>query len=319
MISELVRVQPAAGNVVTLQDWRAGIRRVAPGLEIESMKADLTGEMSRFDFAGAKIWSIRSDTQRMRRIRPALDNRYRPMALIQIQSTQRVTQLGRECELTPGCFTFLDAATPHRIEHDGPFHLLVMEFPRSTFAPSVFHKAVAVRAEAHSAVDQPFFKCVDSLWSAAAFLHPEQHVAALRAVVSLGQLTTPMSSAANADDVPIRVLRAIEYIEQNLGESWLCPQAVADAQGVSRRYLDALFEAKRRRLQGWIWERRLQRAAEELAIDDLSRTNLSRSILQIALDLGFKTPSHFSRAFCRRFGVPPREFRRMAYKQRLAS
>jgi AraC-like DNA-binding protein len=240
------------------------------------------------------------------------------MAIIQLQGRQRVRQLGVECELTEGCFTFLDAAAPHRLEQSSAFHQLVVQFPRSTFTPAVFHKAVARCTGARNDVDEPFVTCVHTLWRAAPLLDPIQHVAALRALVSLAQLTRPMSLAANAHDIPTRVLKAIDYIEDNLGEPWLTPQAVADAQGVSRRYLDALFESKKFRLQGWIWERRLQRAAEELAIADPLRTRFSKSILRIATDLGFKTPSHFSRAFSKRFGVPPREYRRLACEGRIA-
>jgi AraC-like DNA-binding protein len=48
--------------------------------------------------------------------------------------------------------------------------------------------------------------------------------------------------------------------------------------------------------------RRLARARELLERTD-------RSALDIALDVGFKTPSHFTSRFRREFGVTPREIR----------
>jgi AraC-like DNA-binding protein len=99
------------------------------------------------------------------------------------------------------------------------------------------------------------------------------------------------------------------YIEDNLAEGWLNPQAVADAQGVSRRYLDDRFGRLGLRIEGWIWERRLLRAREELALASRLGRNNGKTIIQIALDTGFKSPSHFSRSFSSRFGVSPREYR----------
>jgi AraC-like DNA-binding protein len=52
-----------------------------------------------------------------------------------------------------------------------------------------------------------------------------------------------------------------------------------------------------------VMTRRLARAHRLLA-------HTRRSALDIALDVGFKTPSHFTSRFRREFGVTPREIRR---------
>ncbi len=52
----------------------------------------------------------------------------------------------------------------------------------------------------------------------------------------------------------------------------------------------------------YVMTRRLARARELL-----ERTN--RSALAIALDVGFRTPSHFTARFRREFGVTPRDIR----------
>ena len=99
------------------------------------------------------------------------------------------------------------------------------------------------------------------------------------------------------------------YIENHLSAEWLTPQMIADNQQVSRRHLDELFGKIGMRIERWVWERRLIHAYEELQISARSRKGYGKSILQIALDSGFKSPSHFSRAFGARFGMPPRAYR----------
>ena len=49
---------------------------------------------------------------------------------------------------------------------------------------------------------------------------------------------------------------------------------------------------------------RLERARDALLDGD-------RSLLDIAVECGFHSASHFSRAFALRFGVPPARFRRL--------
>jgi AraC family transcriptional regulator len=52
----------------------------------------------------------------------------------------------------------------------------------------------------------------------------------------------------------------------------------------------------------YVMTRRLARAREWIERSD-------RAVLDIALDLGFKTPSHFTSRFRREFGVTPRAIR----------
>jgi len=307
-VVELIRAEAGNTRHTTHDDWRLGLGSIAPGLEIDS-PGDIGGQVLRFRFAGATLYSVQGSSQCMRRVRPSPGHGCLPMAIVQLEGSVSVRQDGRQCKLTKGSFTFIDGVVPHSLDLEQPFHHLVVQFPKTTFMPALFHRAVAVHADVQDPVNQPFFQGVGAIWQAAGNLHPLQHAAALRALVALGQLTTPICRAAKAEDMPIRALKAIEFIEENLGEPWLSPQAVAEAQGVSRRYLDELFASQEHSLQGWIWERRLQRAAEELSVSDHHRSKLSKNILQVALDLGFKTPSHFSRSFANRFGMSPRDFR----------
>lgn len=305
MISELVNVNPQTCGRQTFDEWRRYVCQYAHGLETTSTHNDLGGDISKFEFAGATLWSVRSGPQVMRRVRPSSGGTFRPMAIIQLDGGMRISQAGETCELAENSLAYIDSSIPHELEYDGDFRLLVLQFPQTAFRNAVYRKALGKRMDAGEPLNAPFFKAVQNIWEAALEIHPLGHSSALAALISLSRLTTAMSAAENEQDLPIRVRRAMEFIEQHLGDFNLSPQLVADAQNVSRRYLDALFMTQGHRLQTWIWERRLQRAAEDLRL----KNEPSHNILQVALDHGFKTPSHFSRTFAKRFGVAPREYR----------
>lgn len=306
-VQEFIKVDRAGS---ALGSWRSNLRHRLPGLDVAAASKDLYVELTSLDLAGARLWSFRSASQRVFRTAPDTRRRFAPMAIVVLEGKARMTQFGRTCDVHAGDFVFIDVAEPLILEYLENFHHLHLQFAKTTFAPNAFRRSVCLPVGAQSAMDRTFVDCVKSLWESGPSLDPLKHSAALGAVISLSSLTTAFDVQDDERSVPIRVTRAIAFIEHNLGESWLNPKAVADAQQVSRRYLDDLFSERGYSIESWIWERRLVRAAEELNVHNSLWGAARKTILQIALDLGFSSPSHFSRTFTRRFGVSPREFRK---------
>lgn len=310
-IHEVVKVDGGvAATGATFSSWRSSLRQRLPGVDVSSPRRDLYGELSALDLAGARLWSFRSSTQRVFRTNPDTQRRFSPMAILVLEGCVRISQFGRECELSAGDFAFIDSAERLVLDYQQNFHNLYLQFAKTTFAPATFRQSVALPVQPQSAMDRTFFECVRNLWTSAPTLDPLKHSTALGAAIALASLTTAFDRHEQEPDVPLRVSRAMAFIEHNLGEGWLNPKAVADAQQVSRRYLDDLFAACGYRIESWIWERRLVRAAEELNASTQLWGAGKKTILQVALDLGFRSPSHFSRTFTKRFGTPPRAYRK---------
>ncbi len=119
------------------------------------------------------------------------------------------------------------------------------------------------------------------------------------------QLAGPASDASHTATQAAILHRICQTIERRLDDPDLAPARVAQAEGISERYLQKLFEGVGDNFTHYVRERRLQRAWADLS----SPAEAHRSISEIAYRYGFGDSAHFSRTFRHRFGLPPREFR----------
>ena len=119
------------------------------------------------------------------------------------------------------------------------------------------------------------------------------------------QLAASTSDAGSSATQAALLHRICQTIERRLDDPELAPARVAQAEGISERYLQKLFETVGDNFTHYVRERRLQRAWADLS----NPTEAHRSISEIAYAYGFGDSAHFSRAFRHRFGLPPREFR----------
>ena len=95
------------------------------------------------------------------------------------------------------------------------------------------------------------------------------------------------------------------HIAANIQNHDLSPQIIAEHFGISARHLYRLIAPTGYTPAALIWRNRLERARALLTQKDL-RT----PIIEIALSSGFKDPAHFSRAYRKAFGHPPKISRR---------
>lgn len=99
--------------------------------------------------------------------------------------------------------------------------------------------------------------------------------------------------------------RAAECIDERLDDPALGPRAVAEALFVSTRSLQQAFTGSGTGVAQLIRERRLERAARDLADPALAHV----SIADIAQRWNFGSASHFAELVRVRFGASPRELR----------
>jgi AraC-like DNA-binding protein len=97
---------------------------------------------------------------------------------------------------------------------------------------------------------------------------------------------------------------AVAYIERHLGDPDLRPPQIAEALGVSLRYLHRAFDDKEMTVARLLRERRLDQVVVAL------RASGPHPPLQsIAARFGFATQDQLARAFRRRYGMSMTEYR----------
>lgn len=99
--------------------------------------------------------------------------------------------------------------------------------------------------------------------------------------------------------------RALAMIERRLADQDLSADLIADHLGISRRYLDIIFQKHGRSVGDTIQSLRLQKCARDLT----SPTGSMQGVSDIAYSWGFQNAAHFSKAFRKKFGQSPSEYR----------
>jgi AraC-like DNA-binding protein len=298
-----------------LSYWREMISEAFVQYEVEAPScrtANFRGEVTSEGFAGMQVSTVVSDPHTV--LRSSLVIRRSPqddfLVNLAVRGSVTVTQGERGAVLRPGDFTVYDSARPCRITAPVRFGLLTLKIPRGLFTAHcpLAPDATATLVRGDHGVGALFSLYLRSLATHAADLLPDvvQQVG-VNTLELLAAALPKRSAFGDGSALPrsAQWMRARQYIAGHFADSELSPAAVADALGVSLRYLQMLFHGEGTSPFRLIQEQRLERAAHLLT----DPRHAGRTITDIAFAVGFKDASHFTRAFKNRYGVGPRDYR----------
>jgi AraC-like DNA-binding protein len=221
-------------------------------------------------------------------------------------------QCGREISVARGEAVLASSAEPGVVTLPSPSRFVSLRLPRKAVAPLVADPEahVARRIPRDSEALQLLLDYTESLRKRPAVSDPALQRLVVMHMYDLAALaigaTRDAAETANGRGVRAARLRAIKAdIAENIGQANHALAAVAARHGLSRRSLQALFEADGTTFTDFVLNQRLDRAREMLA----SPRFAGQSISAIAFAVGFGDLSYFNRAFRRRFGTTPSDVR----------
>ncbi len=293
-----------------LSYWKEVICENLLAMQIDSMnESEFFGHISKYSFGPLKANFIGVAEQRVRRTRPARRSSEDGIFhLVHVRKgVQFFEQNGRDCRVDAGNCVLVDCVADFDFNFPEGIEALVLEIRRDWlrgWLPAPEESAARVidcrtgwGATLASALVNITPASIGSLGL------PDTDIAEQIAV--LLALTTPPSLPSLPTHKRALLRRLSETLRERCHEPELDPATVAAALGFSRRYVHLLFAAAKTTFTEELYRWRLERARRLLR----DRRFDGLGIAEIAWNSGFSEPSHFTRRFRQRFGVPPKAYR----------
>ncbi len=229
--------------------------------------------------------------------------------IMMLEGGQRLSQGHSEIELGSGDLTIWDASRPASFESKGRVRQISIFLPHERiklYAPNV-SDLCARRIDSTSGLGYILASHLNALSEVGEIADQRSKGAIASATLGLiGAAIRPESAGDHRSAITYGLFREIQsFIINNLQDETLSPGSISKAFRISPRYLHKLFEGQEHTLSEWILMLRLD--ACHRALSDPALKHLT--VTEIAFHWGFSGPSYFSRAFKRRYGMPPSDLR----------
>lgn len=266
-------------------------------------KATISGDVAVFD--------MQFDAHRMHR---SATRRATPAYLIALQARGcvRITDALGECALNAADFTIMSAEHEFEMSFSHGSRLLVFRLPPGIEQGcGLLSRQFCGRPlQGNRGLGRIASNMLVSSARELIHLNPQQ---ANRLIQSVLQITT-QAALESFDDCStntsqyreLQHIRLTEAIARHLAHPDLCPEFLSEQVGLSVRTINRILSKYGTSIGRLIWSMRLERCKSDLLDSSLTR----QSVTQIAMTWGFKSSSHFSRAFQKKFGVAPTALQR---------
>ncbi|MCF7982397.1 MAG: helix-turn-helix domain-containing protein [Pseudomonadales bacterium] len=272
-----------------------------------------SGELYKTTLDKMKLARIASNSLTVYRRKQDIAGITDPFYLVkfQLKGESTLQQCGREAHLKPGDFALCSTTEPYQLHLPSAYQQAVLAIPQATLhellkSPDDY-LGIRMGSEfpTHGLLSQFLFSLIQriELLSPAVVKRLEANI--------LDLLITSLEAMSNADISPQESavqdhLRRIKrFIAMHLQDSRLSPEFIAQAEGISKRYLHMLFKEEGISVSRYIQQQRLEACSRTLASSAMQHL----STTDIALEWGFGDLSHFHRCFKAHYQITPRQYR----------
>ncbi|TWB58339.1 AraC family transcriptional regulator [Rhizobium sp. ERR 922] len=231
--------------------------------------------------------------------------------IVQTEGCASLTQGGLHAPVSRNALVVYDPSRPYMLTNSTPVRQLLLQLPRHSL-PATALERLSQPFTAHADKDgmcRILLSLMDST------IHEIDHLDEARRA-SVGQTMLELVRTMIGADLqqatpvanPLHTLlqRIRDFIDLNLERPDLTITMIARRMGCSVRYVYRAFEVECLTPSDYIWDLRVQKAAEKLR----DAGGYAGEISEIAFALGFSSSAHFSRAFRLRYGVSPSQWRK---------
>lgn len=288
----------------TIGAWRDALAEAFVRLETDAGDADFKGLITQTpEVGGARLSNIQATPHRVQRLAEHLQSDCRDVVFVNLQvaGVALIEQAGHAVSSQPCDLTLTDTRVPYTYSHPRPLQVISFAVPSERLGAALLERrrvalsrspvgrelAQSLAALARAALSEPSTAAVDLMF---------------HQMIGLVRLACEIDLQPEAPRESHRLQTVLSHIERHFSDPDLTAQSLADAHGISARYVHRLVAPTGRSVAERITARRLEEVARVL----VSQGKTS-SIAQLAYGAGFRDLSHFNRSFRRRFGATPSE------------
>lgn len=216
-------------------------------------------------------------------------------------------QDGRQAAVNPGDLVVYDTTRPYGLVYGTAYRTVVVGVPRERLAgqATALRQAIARPTQTDRGLRRVVAGMLNGLAEDLDGGAAEGGTQLADALLSL--LAKVFTGDARPVDPRTSTReRVLAYCEANLGDPDLSVDTIAQAHGISVRYLHKLFAGTGTTIAALIRTRRLQRIRDDLA----DPGQVTVSVSAIAARWGVLDPTHVSRLFRAAYGTSPMDYRR---------
>jgi AraC family transcriptional activator of tynA and feaB len=233
--------------------------------------------------------------------------------LLQAEGESTFYHCGKESRLSAGDFVLCDTGLPHFFQTEGQSVTVMVRVASETLrtylpTPEQFCGEHLGRARGMTGTVAAMARELTSGDSKLGPTYEAQVARYLLEMISMSY-TIGMDTVSDASAIAWQRRRdVIQFIEANLRDPELSPATVSNGLRLSPRYLRTIFASGGEKMSAFLLRRRLEECARQMASSEWS----AHTLTEIAFSWGFNSAAHFTRTFSEKYGMAPREYRKLA-------